>query len=219
MTQTTPSPSAKPPPPSKNPEPEETTEAEGSIRVKRLSFSPSPSLIPSFEGPEGVGPADPTGPVPNSEPPRGQKSTRSGSSPASSLVDLAELRAGIEGAVISGTGQLHELLSRDAYDDWADVYLADDQDAKGIAKPMSKLINRRTGALTGGNPDVADGIAIGIALAFYVTKQLGRLLAAKRARRQGADISGAKSDHPTDTPPSADLAPVSGIPAGTDRFA
>jgi len=80
---------------------------------------------------------------------------------------------------------------------------------------MSKLINRRTGALTGGNPDVADGIAIGIALAFYVTKQLGRLLAAKRARRQGADISGAKSDPPS----AADLAPASGIPAGSDRFA
>jgi hypothetical protein len=137
----------------------------------------------------------------SSEPQPGLKSPKSGSSQGSSLVDLKVISEGIEGTVIAITGQLHELLARDAYDRWALVYLADKQDAKGIAGPAAKILNRHTGEITGGNPDVADGIMVGIAAAFYVVKQLGRLLAAKRARRDGVDLANGK---PTEPPAAAD---------------
>ncbi len=162
------------------------------IQVQRTRFKTSQPGSP--EGPAGAGPAAGADQPVSSEPPREPRSTRSGSSQGSSLVDLTELRKGIEATVIGLSGQLHELAARDAYDDWAQIWLADEQDGLGIAAPTSKIINRRTGDITGGNPDVVDGIAIGIAVAFYLVKQLGRLLAAKRARRVGAGIPAARTE-------------------------
>lgn len=185
MTQTTQSPdhaAASPSQPDQLP-------PESPIKVKRLSFTKtSPSPEPSPEASADAGLADPVAQPESSALPRGAKSPRTGSSQGSSLVDLKVISEGIEGTVIAITGQLHELLARDAYDQWAQVYLADSQDAQGIAAPAAKILNRHTGEITGGNPDVADGIMIGIAAAFYVVKQLGKFLSAKRARRAGADL-------------------------------
>lgn len=161
------------------------------LRVHRLSFRP-PSPTPQADSPERPaqdGGADAPGPSPRTNEPRpGPRSTKTGSSQGSSLVDTKVITEGISGTVIAITGQVHELLARDAYDQWAQVYLADEQDADGIAEPAAKIISRRTGDITGGNPDIADGIAMGIAVAFYLVKQMGKVLSARRARREGTDL-------------------------------
>jgi hypothetical protein len=203
MTPTPPSPSTSPLVDPPQTPASHQPETEGPIRVSPLRFKSGSQPSPSPEVPAAAGPGDPVAPTVSSDKQPGPKSPKSGSSPGSSLVDQKLISEGIEGTVIAITGQLHELLARDAYDEWALVYLADEQDAKGIAKPATKIISRRTGDVTGGNPDIADAIAIGIAATFYLVKQLGRLLSAKRARRAGANIQ-ATPGPPTDAPAYAD---------------
>lgn len=78
------------------------------------------------------------------------------------------------------------------------LWLADEQDKNGIAKPGAKMLSRR-GVLDGATSDVSDGIGLLIAVGGYVSKQLTRLAAIRRHRKATAAMPG----QPVDPDPAA----------------
>lgn len=80
------------------------------------------------------------------------------------------------------TALANELLTVDDAEREYGVYIADEQDAHGIAVPTSRMLSRRMredGVL---NPDLADAIAAFVALAGYVSKVFRRRAELRRLR-------------------------------------
>lgn len=86
--------------------------------------------------------------------------------------------------MLAATSAAHELLTRDEADRVVGLYLADEQDTEGISRPVAGILSRRSDALGGGNPDLADGVGLLLALAAYAAKQLGRAREARAIRRR-----------------------------------
>lgn len=101
--------------------------------------------------------------------------------PTNPLAFVEPIEAGVLGVSVLA----NELLSRDELERDTGVYLAEPEDAHGIAVPASRLLSRRMredGVL---NPDLADAIAALVALAGYVSKVFRRR-AQLRAERAAA---------------------------------
>jgi len=153
--------------------------------------SPSLSLDPgsldaatdggSDAGPDSVGPNEQ---MPDDRPRSG------GSSRTSSPVEREALRNAVRVGFASVTTGAHELLVRDPYAKYAEVLLADEQDLDAIAEPGGNLLARRMpkDAPLGG--ELGDLIALGIGLAGYLLKQVGRIRYARQLRDNGAVLAG-----------------------------
>lgn len=113
------------------------------------------------------------------------RSGRRGSSPFA----RRELEAAVEAGVGGITTLAHETLTRDELERDAGLYLADEQDLKGIAKPVAGIMARRAETMEAiANPDLSDAIAAAVALAVYLTKQLRRVSRVRRARAAGISL-------------------------------
>lgn len=165
------------------------------------SSSPSPSPSSSDASSDATAPAA-TAPAwsdgwLDDEPPEpagANPSRKSGASRASSLADRKAIEEAAAAAVLTVTTLVHQ---RVAGDDPAavelGVFLADDQDVAGISKPAAALVARRSAGL-GGNPDLNDVIALGIAVAGYAVKQFSKLRALRMYHRRGPQTEGFQSE-------------------------
>ena len=194
-------------------------------RVGRPRFSSPPApdpILDQLDATDATSPSespnldtrvDDGAPAPDAEPtPSPKGKSRRGSSRASSPGDAETLRHGIAAAVSGASVVVHEVLARDDYDKVAGVWLADPQDVDGIADPAASIMSRRTGNLGAGNPDVADGISLAIALVFWLVKQMHKIRFARSMRRSGAAVDGfqpevAPPTPPTNVPSAYDTAP------------
>jgi len=141
--------------------------------------SPSPSPDPAADdGDAGTVPMPE--PVERPEP----RSTRPGSSRASSPADPSVIEEGAAALFGGLTTAAHEYLTRDDLERAYGLYLADEQDLKGISQHTAAIVGRRSGDLGGGNPDVADGIGLVVALVAYLVKQWRTLSELRSIRRQ-----------------------------------
>lgn len=145
---------------------------------------PAASGPPSSPGTGTAGGPPPGSAAGGSEPPPAARPSRTGSSPGS-FATRAALQAGVRDGVLAATSAAHELLCRDEVDRAVGLWLADEQDTDGVSRPVAGLLSRRSDALGGGNPDLADGVGLLLALAAYAAKQLGRAREARAVRRRG----------------------------------
>lgn len=121
-------------------------------------------------------------------------SRKTGASRESSLADRKAIEEAAAAAVLTVTTLVHQ---RVAGDDPAavelGVFLADEQDVAGISKPAAALVARRSSGL-GGNPDLSDVIALGIAVAGYAVKQFSKLRALRLYRARGPQVEGFQTE-------------------------
>jgi hypothetical protein len=110
---------------------------------------------------------------------------RSGSSRTSSSAEVKANQAALEGMVGQGVevagNVAHTYATRDELERHFGLYLTDEQDQAGIAKPAARLLSRHTGGDLA-NPDLNDGLGILMALANYVIKQVVKLKDVRLAR-------------------------------------
>lgn len=139
--------------------------------------APSPTLPATMPSSlEDSGSDWPTGSEYDEPPARGTSSTPSADR-ALSPTDKRALRKAIAaGAEAVGHG-LHTVVAHPVEREF-DLYLLDEEDADGIAAPSANLLVRH-GVVTG-NADIADLIALFVALASYISKQLVRRRDARR---------------------------------------
>jgi hypothetical protein len=197
------SPQPDPPTPETNPE----TDTTAPLRTRRPGWRKPPS---SPDAVTDAGSEDAADSAETSDEQLEQPSTKTGSSRGSSRAERKAIREGIRAALVSVTGLAHQRLARDEYDQAVALYVADDQDAEEISKPASSLIARRMGPGIM-SPDIADGIALGIAVAGYVSKQVQRWLYARQLRAAGATLHAPDADTATGStppPPPPTAAPV-----------
>jgi len=194
-----------------SPSTEQTTAPqEGPLKVSRPGWKKTPS--PESPSPSGTSPGPETGPGSagsasspgSSDGPHERKQRKTGESRTSSRASAKAIEAaaqGIKVAFATATTVAHQLLARDEYDVALEVYLPDEQDLEEVSKPAASLIARRMGDGPA-NQDVADGIALGIALVGYITKQLAKLGQARQLRRDGTVVDGFQRDttHPEPEP-------------------
>ncbi len=128
----------------------------------------------------------------DSEPDEAPQATPRATSSTLSATDKKALVKAFEGVAEMGGRALHGLVATDVEQSF-DLYLLDEEDAEGIAKPTASLLHRR-GVIQGG-PDVADLIALFIALAAYFTKQFERR---RSARAYLESIAGTTPAEPTE---------------------
>lgn len=83
-----------------------------------------------------------------------------------------------------------------------ELYLTDESDEQGLAKPTARLMLRRLPPELSTNSDFADAIAAAAVLARYVVKQLNLLRLMRRQRREAA----AAGQVPYGTPPEGEAA-------------
>lgn len=88
----------------------------------------------------------------------------------------------IKAGVTVATAFANDTLSRDDDEREAELYLIDEADADGIAKPASRILTRRMREDGIVNPDLADAIAALVSLAAYVGKVLRRRAEFRRSR-------------------------------------
>lgn len=114
--------------------------------------------------------------------PRRTGSSRT-SSPAEVRANLAAFEGMVEQGVEMGGEALHALRVRDELERQVGLYLTDEQDQRGIAKPAARLMSRHSdGDL--GNPDLNDGLGILMALANYVIKQVAKMRMVAQAKAE-----------------------------------
>lgn len=145
---------------------------------------PEPTPTPAPEEVVGAGPA-----VADEMPALAEPS----SSAPRSTIDRKAVRRATLAAVRAITTQLNRALPRDEVEQAAGLWLADEEDEQGIAEPMANMAIRRDPAGAIANPDLLDIVALGIAVASYVTKQLHtrrELRALKQAGRVYLDEGG-----------------------------
>jgi hypothetical protein len=109
---------------------------------------------------------------------------------------LVELREGTRNAVQGASELAHDKLARDEIDRELEVFVADPDDAQHIGDPLAGMINRRlraAGITT--SPDAADLIALVAGVAVYASKQLAKLMEARRRRRQLITPDTPPTDH------------------------
>lgn len=110
---------------------------------------------------------------------------RSGSSRTSSSAEVKANQAALEGMVGQGVevagNVAHTYATRDELERHFGLYLTDEQDQAGIAKPAARLLSRHTGGDLA-NPDLNDGLGILMAFANYVIKQVAKLKDIRTAR-------------------------------------
>ena len=159
---------------------------------KESSEDTTPSSRPAAETDAGAGanPVSPQMSAPQLEP----SSTKSGSSRGSSRgkSEIAQVtREAVATAIDGGTTLAHELLANDEFKRAVGLYLADEKDVEQVSDPVAKIVERHAGdAAAIANPDLADGIALAIAVLGYLSKQFKRLVIARRMREQGAAVTG-----------------------------
>ncbi|HEY1178812.1 MAG TPA: hypothetical protein VGF17_21880 [Phytomonospora sp.] len=182
-----------------SPSPSDSPKSRPRLAISRPGFlappspTPSPSESPSerTEGPSPEPLEDVSAPawsdqLPELEPledaPRRRKT---GASPASSLASKAAIEDGARRVVLIVTEAAHQTATAgDIVAQELGIWLADDQDVDGIAKPAAAIAARRSPEVGG---DLVDGIALAIAVAGYVVKQFSKLRALRTARRAGLD--------------------------------
>lgn len=145
------------------------------------STSPDPSLEATTQEPGDQGYVSDSGPDEPKED-RGRSAPRGSS--RRELFDGKDLAEAIEGGVIGVSVLMHENLTRDDLERDAELYIADEADAKNLSQPLAGIAERRMGAAArAASPDLADAVAAAIALAVYITKQLKKWSAIRRIRR------------------------------------
>lgn len=115
----------------------------------------------------------------------------SGSSPESST-GSASARKHLEeviSTVIDAATTFAHQFATDELGKEVGLWLADEQDTAGVAKPGAKMLSRR-GVLDGATSDVSDGISLLIAVGGYVSKQLTRLATIRKARKARSALVG-----------------------------
>jgi hypothetical protein len=177
--------------------PETLTTRRPSWRKDRL---PAPNLDAATADGTDAGPGS-TG---ASEGPSTSSSSRTGASRGSSRASARELRKAITVAV-GGAAELgHEFLVHDPYHKAVGLLLTEEEDQDGIAEPAANMLGRRMKDAPV-HPDVADGIALAIAVGAYLLKQLGRWRYARELRGGNAVLGdGLQLDLSHDQGPPAD---------------
>lgn len=141
-----------------------------------------------------------------SELPPESEPTRTGASRTSSRADRAAARK-LVAALFGGATELaHEFLVHDEYSKATELLVADDEDVDAVSEPGGDLLARRMGDGPV-NKDVADGVALAIALVGYLLKQGRKLRRARQLRRGGAAINGLQPDLPAEHPDREDVYP------------
>lgn len=169
----------------------------------------SPPAGPDYLTPP-LGPPG-SGPLPGSEsvlPPIGAElpeqprtTDPTGSSPASSTepvrpIDRRALERAIAQAVRTG-GKFANAQLTDPDEHEAGIWLTDDDEDHGIARPVASILARHGGPGIV-NPDLSDALSAMIVVAAYLSRQLGRIRELKRARM--------RAGMPTDHAPAEDEA-------------
>jgi hypothetical protein len=103
------------------------------------------------------------------------------SSPGKPLSPLtkAALRATIAQGVIIGSGMAHRIAARSEGQQLVGLYVADTEDADNIANPLASIAHRRGGIAGKVSPDTNDAIQAVMGLAGYMSKQIGKTVAAR----------------------------------------
>jgi hypothetical protein len=91
----------------------------------------------------------------------------------------AALRATIAQGVIIGSGMAHRIAARSAGQQAVGLYVADTEDADNIAGPLASIAHRRGGIAGKVSPDTNDAIQAAMGIAGYMSKQIGKTVAAK----------------------------------------
>jgi len=144
--------------------------------------SPSPLESTSTEQLDdgsGSGPDEWSEPSPDLDEDTSSRGSTPGGKPLSPLTKAA-LRATIAQGVIIGSGMAHRIAARTEGQQAVGLYVADTEDADNIAGPLASIAHRR-GGIAGGaiSPDTNDAIQMLMGLAGYVSKQVGKTVAAK----------------------------------------
>lgn len=200
---TSPAPEPAPPPeqPTSPPSPPAAPRRRSPRRPPLFTGDPTPS--PSAPSPPLDPPAHREGSA--SESPDAERAKDPGPGPRASsvsLTDRRQLKKALKAAVRTVGARLNALaeeLERDA-----GVWIADEQDQEGMAEPASSLIARHSDLAV--NPDVADALALLIAVADYASKHLDLKAKIRRLRKAGGavlDQAGPMSEPPPAPPTGA----------------
>lgn len=96
---------------------------------------------------------------------------------------------------VRGAGVLaHKYLTRDEVDRFVGLYLTDEEDERDIGDPLGKIVKRHAPLGDAGNADVIDGLNALAGLVVYAFKQVDRIRAAAKVRRQLAAEAAAHQD-------------------------
>jgi hypothetical protein len=170
------SPPTSPPPPATPTEPRRSRQRPPLFRG--TEEAPPPPPPPSSPEPGRPGEGSETGSATDGSDRDRQRRSSSPGRTTNPLAFVEPIEAGVNGI----SALANELLTADDTEREYGVYLADEQDAHGIAVPTSRMLSRRMredGVL---NPDLADAIAAFVALAGYVSKVFRRRAEIRRLR-------------------------------------
>lgn len=107
------------------------------------------------------------------------------------------LRDTFHDLVLIASNFVHEAATRpDTPERDADLWLANDTEQAGIGDPIADITERRFGLAQINNPDVADLIEAGIALARYGARHLKTAWNIRRAKRRMATALPDLTEHP-----------------------
>lgn len=115
------------------------------------------------------------------------KSRKSGASQGSSRGSKRQLRKAIAVGFTGAAEVAHEFLARDEYAQAVGLWLTDEDEADGVAEPAAEIVGRRMKDVPMGD-DLADGVALALAVGAYLLAQLSRWRYARDLRRNQAVI-------------------------------
>ena len=177
--------------PTSNPEP---VEFQGpGLQNLPPDTTPKPSPAAATDGLSGPGES-----TPNSDEQPEQPSTTNGSSPTSSTGKKLTKEKLTEylGRGVDVAGKLGwKYLARTEEQQAVGLYIADEEDAANIARPVASMLTRRGVSVPGGDPSDVVDLVMGVV--GYGAKQFERWMAARELRQQRkADTHGTLDQEP-----------------------